>query len=79
MALSRIWSAFILIAILVASFKYMFSDDYKAIYNYMVVGKSGDTIVVAVKPLTEVGEELQRELKEYKNIQRDKINYQYDE
>ena len=29
MALSRIWSAFILIAVLVASFKYMFSDDYR--------------------------------------------------
>ena len=79
MALSRIWSAFILIAVLVASFKYIFSDDYKAIYNDMVVGKSGDTIVVAIKPLAEVGEGLQRELKEHKNIQKGKINYQYDE
>ena len=41
MALSRIWAAFIIIAILAASFKY-FSGG-KDIYSRMVVGKSGDT------------------------------------
>jgi spore maturation protein SpmA/spore maturation protein SpmB len=41
MALSRIWAAFILVAILAASFKY-FSGG-KDIYSRMVVGKSGDT------------------------------------
>ena len=41
MALSRIWAAFIIIAIVAASFKY-FSGG-KDIYNRMVVGKSGDT------------------------------------
>ena len=41
MALSRIWAAFIIIAIVAASFKY-FSGG-KDIYSRMVVGKSGDT------------------------------------
>ena len=41
MALSRIWAAFIIIAIVAAAFKY-FSGG-KDIYNRMVVGKSGDT------------------------------------
>ena len=43
MALSRIWSAFIIIAIAVAGFKYMLSSDSKMVFNKMVVGKTGDT------------------------------------
>ncbi|HWJ30409.1 MAG TPA: hypothetical protein VNS32_28000, partial [Flavisolibacter sp.] len=43
MALSRIWSAFILIAILVASVKLVTTDN-KVIFSSMVTGKSGDTI-----------------------------------
>lgn len=43
MALSRIWSAFIIIAITVAAFKYVFSSESKMVFNKMVVGKTGDT------------------------------------
>lgn len=43
MALSRIWSAFIIIAIFVAGIKCITSADSKMIFNKMVVGKSGDT------------------------------------
>ncbi len=50
MALSRIWAAFIIIAIVAASFKY-FSGS-KDIYSKMVVGKSGDT--TATKTLDSV-------------------------
>ncbi len=42
MALSRIWAAFIIVAISAASFQYIFSGK-KDIYSNMVVGKSGDT------------------------------------
>ncbi|WOC52150.1 hypothetical protein BPO_1503 [Bergeyella porcorum] len=52
MVLSRIWSAFIIVAIVVASIKYLFSPNYKAIFNDMVVGKGGDTIAIATQPLT---------------------------
>ena len=43
MALSRIWSAFIIIAIFVAGIKCITSSESKMIFNKMVVGKSGDT------------------------------------
>ena len=45
MALSRIWSAFIIIAFLVASFKF-FSGKEKAIFSAMVTGKAGDSVRV---------------------------------
>ena len=47
MALSRIWSAFIIIAILVASAKMFFTSENKSIFSSMVTGKTGDTILVS--------------------------------
>ena len=46
MALSRIWSAFIIIAVLVGSFKLFSTNDNKSIYSTMVTGRSGDTIKI---------------------------------
>lgn len=43
MALSRIWSAFIIIAIFVASVKLFVSDTGSGIYSRMIVGKQSDT------------------------------------
>ena len=43
MALSRIWSAFIIVAILAAGFSFVFSEGGNTVFNRMVVGKSGDT------------------------------------
>ena len=76
MVLSRIWSMFIIIAIAVASFKYLFSDNYKAIYNDMVVGKGGDTVAIATKPLVDVPLEISEKLKREKLVIKDKIHYQ---
>ena len=44
MALSRIWSVFIIIAILVAGVKCFVMDNNKTIFSTMIVGKAGDTI-----------------------------------
>ena len=44
MALSRIWSAFILIALLTAGIKLCFFPEHKTILTSMVTGKTGDTI-----------------------------------
>ena len=76
MVLSRIWSMFIIIAIAVASFKYLFSDNYKAIYNDMVVGKGDDTVAIATKPLADVPLEISEKLKQEKLVIKDKIHYQ---
>ncbi len=46
MALSRLWSAFILIALLVAVFQYFNSPSERAIFSQMVIGKAGDSTKV---------------------------------
>ncbi|MEO5966848.1 MAG: nucleoside recognition domain-containing protein [Ferruginibacter sp.] len=46
MALSRIWSAFIIIAILVACSKVFFTSNNRSLFTTMVTGQSGDTIHV---------------------------------
>jgi len=51
MALSRIWSAFIIIAIVVASAKMFFTSENKTIFSSMVTGKTGDTILVQRTPV----------------------------
>lgn len=43
MTLSRIWSAFIIVAIAVALFRVV-ATDHKTIFSAMVTGKSGDTL-----------------------------------
>jgi spore maturation protein SpmA/spore maturation protein SpmB len=68
MALSRIWAAFIIIAIIAASFKY-FSGG-KDIYSSMVVGKSGDTTKTTVLDSASLSPTIISTLnasKEYKN------------
>lgn len=47
MALSRIWAAFIIISVLVAGIRYVFSPADKEIFSSMVIGKAKDTIRVA--------------------------------
>jgi spore maturation protein SpmA/spore maturation protein SpmB len=52
MALGRIWSVFIIIAILVASVKF-FSGSEKQILSSMVIGKRGDSVLVKeMSPIT---------------------------
>jgi spore maturation protein SpmA/spore maturation protein SpmB len=46
MALSRIWSAFIIIAIAVAGFKFFVIDGDQQIFTMMVIGKNGDSVRV---------------------------------
>ena len=78
MVLSRIWSAFIIVAILVASVKYLFSPNYKDIYNDMVVGKGGDTIMIATKPITEIATNIQQNLQKNSNYSEKHIHYKTD-
>ncbi len=46
MALSRLWSAFILIALLVASIQFLRAPSERAIFSQMVIGKAGDSTKV---------------------------------
>ena len=78
MVLSRIWSAFIIVAIIVASIKYLFSDSYKAIYNDMVVGKSGDTVQIATQNLSELNPEIKSALLLKPDFEQNRIHYKTD-
>ena len=78
MVLSRIWSAFIIVAILVASAKYLFSNDYKAIYNDMVVGKSGDTVQIASKKISDLSPQVQTALLQNPDFEENRIQYRAD-
>jgi spore maturation protein SpmA/spore maturation protein SpmB len=46
MALSRIWTAFILIALLVAAGKVFFEPGQEQLFSHMVTGKNSDTVAV---------------------------------
>ena len=46
MALTRIWSAFIIIAIAVAGFKFFAVDGNQQIFTQMVISKNGDSVKV---------------------------------
>ncbi|MBS1920696.1 MAG: spore maturation protein [Bacteroidetes bacterium] len=46
MALSKIWAAFIIIAVTVASVKFFFVRGEKHIFTSMVIGKNGDSLKV---------------------------------
>src|SRR5687767_7732387 len=69
MALSRIWAAFIIIAIIAASVQY-FSSGGKDIHSRMVVGKSGDTTKTKILDSSSLSPEVISALntsKEYKS------------
>lgn len=78
MVLSRIWSGFIIVAILVASVKYLFSDHYKQIYNDMVVGKSGDTVQIASQKIAELSPTIQKNLQLNSDFKENRIQYKTD-
>ena len=44
MALSRIWTAFIIIALLTASFQFVFKPDQQHIFSQLMTGKNTDTV-----------------------------------
>lgn len=46
MALSRIWTAFILIAVLVAAFKFTFEPGQDKLFSQLVAGRNTDTMTV---------------------------------
>ena len=79
MVLSRIWSAFIIIAVLIASIKYLSSDNYKTIYNDMVVGKSGDTIQIGAKAISQLPNEVRKPLSNNPDYEQNHIHYKTNE
>ncbi|RMZ60855.1 spore maturation protein [Chryseobacterium nematophagum] len=78
MVLSRIWSAFIIVAIAIASIKYISSDHYKTIFNDMVVGKGGDTLHIATNKINTISPAIRDSLMKTPNFADSRIHYQAD-
>ena len=78
MVLSRIWSAFIIIAIAIASIKYISSSHYKTIFNDMVVGKGGDTVQIATKEITTLSPIVRDSLMKKNDFAESRIHYKTD-
>lgn len=78
MVLSRIWSAFIIIAITIAGIKYMSSSNYGNIFNDMVVGKGGDTVQIATKSIQEFSPLIKSELSKNQVFEENRIHYKTD-
>jgi spore maturation protein SpmA/spore maturation protein SpmB len=75
MALSRIWASFILVAIIVASIKFLFFPNYQDIYNDLVVGSGGDTVQIATKPMAELSPNIQKNLALKPDFKENRIQY----
>lgn len=69
MALSRIWAAFVLTAILVALIRLMGAEGGDTVFSQMVTGKSGDTIRISEKDSAAINVSLLRALDSSKKIQ----------
>ncbi|MGE6394741.1 nucleoside recognition domain-containing protein [Chryseobacterium scophthalmum] len=78
MVLSRIWSAFIIIAITIASIKYISSSHYKTIFNDMVVGKGGDTVQIATQNITILSPIVRDSLMKKNDFADSRIHYKTD-
>ena len=78
MVLSRIWSAFIIIAIAIASIKYISSNHYKTIFNDMVVGKGGDTVQIATQKISTLSPIIRDSLMKKNDFADSRIHYKTD-
>lgn len=78
MVLSRIWSAFIIIAIAIASIKYISSGNYKTIFNDMVVGKGGDTVQIATQKMNTLSPVIRDSLMKKPDFADNRIHYKTD-
>lgn len=66
MALSRIWTAFIIIALLVAAGKFAFEPGQQQIFSSLVTGKNSDTIAVRSLDSAAVPASVHSQLKDQK-------------
>ncbi len=75
MALSRIWSAFIIIAVLVALFKYLPGEGEKQIFSSMIIGKNGDSAVAKKMSLAVAPAQITQALDTVSRFTENKLTY----
>lgn len=75
MALSRIWSAFIIIAIAVAGFKFFAVDGNQQIFTQMVISKNGDSVKVKEMAIASTNPSIVNALDTMQRVQQGKLVY----
>ena len=75
MALSRIWSAFVIIALLVAGFKFFSGSGEREIFTTMVIGKSGDSVTVKRSSLADADADIIKVLDTVSRVKNGKFIY----
>ena len=75
MALSKIWSAFIIVAIMAACLNMLFSVGNQDIFNRMVVGKAGDTTHTTIYDSAHVPSKVAAVLGSAKEIKDGNLHY----
>src|SRR4026208_1662067 len=75
MALSRIWAAFIIVAIFAAGLQCLISKGEGDIFNRMVVGKAGDTTRTQVRDSALLQPQILRALDTIKEIKSGDIKF----
>ena len=78
MALSRIWSAFIIIAIAVAGFKFFAVDGDQQIFTQMVISKNGDSVKVKEMPVANADPAILGALDTSQRVQKGSLIYKRD-
>ena len=78
MALSRLWSAFILLALLVATFQFFRSPADRSIFSQMVIGKAGDSTKVGEMSLDQAPGSVLAGLSAAPRYTEDKLTYKKD-
>lgn len=75
MALTRIWSAFVIIAIFVAGIKFIAVDGDQQIFTQMVIGKNGDSVKVKEISLADANPALVKGFDSLNRVQQGKLIY----
>jgi spore maturation protein SpmA len=75
MTLSRIWSAFIIIAVVVGLIKLVVLPEDKGIFSAMVTGKSGDTLKVSTLAISKADVQLVKQTDSGKTYTSEGLNY----
>ena len=78
MALSRIWSAFIIIAFAVAAVKFIGGFGEKQIFSSMIIGKNGDTLEVGRQHLDAASPVMVKALDTMNRVEDGKLVYKKD-
>ncbi|GHT19997.1 membrane protein [Bacteroidia bacterium] len=76
MVLSRLWSAFVIVAVVVASIKFFAVENYRTVFNDLVVGESGDTVAIKTTDFAALAPAIQQQFLQKNVVEKSNVFYQ---